>query len=335
MNDGTQLALLAVALLVLLLWSYRGRTREPYIDVATGQIGWFAPADKRVPELGPMLAEVAEGIQDLGCASMGALLEVVGDAGESDGSGRRLPCGKVTDALKKYENELDARVQASGATPATKAKFLKYGRQAMDTVREAFKPMCKDGTFDPAELRDALTQLQTAFCRSLPTPAADAAAKPAGVNDPRLTAAVQKAQKALKVTRGTNNAVAVARAEAALNAAKAALMAANIAALKGPGSSLTAKANAQAAEAAAEARKAEGASAPRAHANAAEIAARALEALYRAATDDAKTTKPPKSTKPPKTTTKPPKTTKKTTREPAANTTKPPKRAADSRRKAK
>lgn len=321
MNDDTQLLLLGAVTVGLfaMLGSARAR-RDTFVS---GNVVGIA-ADLKRQGIETLLhvsaAAVADSAQVLGCAYMGALAGAV-QAVITRSAGRPVACTVVTDELKKLENTLATRINGSKLAPATKAALLKYRLDAVATMRAVFDPLCRNGMFDPVQLQKAVDAVRASYCGALPTPAVDALAKPAGVNDPRLVAAVQNAQKAFDEWKAktaaakdtsTPTAMAGVQLEAKLYAARAVLLSGNISALKGQNSSIAQQARQQAANATQAALQADPKTkSPQVMAslkNSAAAAAKALEVLYQTAQTRAITTPPPPSTAKPT----PPSTTRAT-----------------------
>ncbi len=236
MNDKTQLLILGAATAGLLgLLAMQRHGRETFIS--GNVVGIEVKREGIEKELHQAAAVVAENAQGLGCAYLNVLVDAIEES-VRESKDRRVACGRVTDHIKKLENAIEARIRSSGFSQRTKDKLNDYRRQAIDTIRSTFDPLCDKQTFDPKEVRATLRAIREAYCGALPTPLEDAAAKPPGLNDPVLTARVQSAQKALterekKPTgRAAWGAHEITQLKAALSAARAELLASNISVLK-------------------------------------------------------------------------------------------------------
>lgn len=225
-------------------------------------------------------AGVAGSAQGLGCAYLSAMAGAV-QASVGAGGGARVPCSRVTDQIKKLDNAIEARIRAGKLGANTKDKMSAYKRQAVDAITAVFDPLCTGDTFDPQEVGAALKAIQASYCGALPA----AGAVPVGFNDPKLTAAVQNAQKALTehLKQGARaDAIKTLQLQAALSAARAALVAANIRATTPAMGDRAAALGRRAAVAARAAQGAKNENDARRHAAAAAAAAKAVQALSQA-----------------------------------------------------
>lgn len=292
MNDKTQVFILAaVAAALAALAALQGRRhREAFVS---GNVVGIQADLKRQGierEMHAAAAGVADGAQGLGCAYLAALAGAV--QAPLTGGAARVPCSRVTDHIRKLENAVEARIRAGKLSAKTKDKMSAYKRQAVDAIRAVFDPLCTRDTFDPREVSAALKAIQASYCGALPTPARDAAAAPAGTNDPRLTTAVQNAQKALTehLKKGAGaDPVKASQLQAALAASRAALLASNVRAAKPAMGARAGALATKAAQAAQAAQGAKNAGDAKRHAAAAAAATSALQALSQAAAEQTKT----------------------------------------------
>ena len=173
-----------VGVVAVVAIALRRRGRDTFVSGTT--MGFKRVPGVRAPAMDNQthdaVADVARSVQGLGCALLESLAQRV-RAAVASGKGR-LPCGVVTDELKKFENSLDAALDSLArspyaATPRTTAALSTFKADALGVFRAVFDPLCsQDGTFDPAALQKALADAQAAYCGALPK--APARGKPVG-----------------------------------------------------------------------------------------------------------------------------------------------------------
>ncbi|NDE02550.1 MAG: hypothetical protein EBZ91_12555 [Gammaproteobacteria bacterium] len=190
---GAVVAAVVVAVAVLAL-AVVVRRREGFVA---------GPVDRKVRDAATAVTQDARSV---GCSYVVELLSEV-QASTWARKSDKVPCAAVTDRLRRLQNAMEARVQASKLGPRTRVKMLQYAQETMDAVRAAFAPLCRNGTFSVADAAAALADLR-ARCplfkaKATAKPASKATAKPKSKTKATAKATAKPASKPKSKTKAT------------------------------------------------------------------------------------------------------------------------------------